>query len=245
MKKNFYAVKEFAVAFLRDDPAGTAARTAFYFQLALLPFLLLFFSFLQMGDAVWVLLPAGVADLLREPIEDAPSALGVSLVSLGTVLFTASSALYALTRGVRKALGVLEPNMVMGRLRAAGLLGLLVLLPLAGSIIPLLHLGNASLIFGEFAMLFVFLCLLYGSSCARRKHSQNKWALASASALAAVGWMLLTRGFDLYLQLFYRQNVVYGSIGAFMALGLWLYTVCFVILLGAALYRCFSDGNGV
>jgi uncharacterized BrkB/YihY/UPF0761 family membrane protein len=240
MKQSFHTTKEFVVAFLRDDPAGTAARTAFFLQLALLPLLLLFFSFLQLGDAVWTLLPTGVAELLKEPIEGAPSALGVSLVSLGTVLFTASSALYALTRGVRKALGIHEPNIVNGRLRAAALLGLLVLLPMAGSIVPLLHLGNASLIAGEFAMLFMFLCLLYGSSCHRRKQRQNLWALAGASALAAVGWMLLTRGFDLYLRLFYRQNVVYGSIGAFMALGLWLYAVCFVILLGAALYRQFS-----
>jgi len=245
MKTSFYNIKGFAVAFLRDDPAGTAARTAFFLQLALLPFLLLFFSFLQMGDAVWTLLPAGVADLLREPIEDAPSALGVSLVSLGTILFTASSALYALTRGVRKALGIYEPNMVNGRLRAAALLGLLILLPLIGSIVSLLRLEIASLLAGEFAMLFMFICLLYGGSCYRRGQQQNLWALAGASALTAVGWMLLTRGFELYLQLFFRQNVVYGSIGAFMALGLWLYSVCFVILLGAALYRCFSGKNRV
>jgi len=245
MKLTIIKTKDVVMAFLRDDPAGTAARTAFFLQLALLPLLLLFFSFLQMGDAVWTLLPTGVADLLREPIEDAPSALGVSLVSLGTVLFTASSALYALTRGVRKALGVHEPNMVNGRLRAAALLGLLIMLPMAGSIVPLLHLDAAGLVVGEFSMLFVFLCALYGSSCHRRKQRQNLWALAGASATAAAAWMLLTRGFDLYLRLFYRQNVIYGSIGAFMALGLWLYTVCFVILAGAALYRCFSTGYDV
>jgi uncharacterized BrkB/YihY/UPF0761 family membrane protein len=236
--------KAAAAAFLQDDPAGTAAKTAFYVQLAILPLLLLFVSILETGEALWQLFPAGVAEMLRGPEAHASGNMTVSIVMLGTTAFTASSALYALSRGVRRILGITEPNMIKGRIRAAVLLAMLATLPLAGTLLPIVT-GSGWHVFSELAMLFLFLCMLYFMASNRWKSNREKWALAGAAGSTAAVWMLLTRGFELYLRLFFRQNVVFGGIGAFMALGIWLYAVCFVILLGAALYRCFLDGFGI
>lgn len=59
--------------------------------------------------------------------------------------------------------------------------------------------------------------------------------LIGASA-AGVAWMILTYGFNWYLQSgFARYNVLYGSIGAVIALIFYLYLANYVVLLGAEL----------
>ncbi|QUS36059.1 YihY/virulence factor BrkB family protein [Falsirhodobacter algicola] len=52
--------------------------------------------------------------------------------------------------------------------------------------------------------------------------------------VAVVLWALISRGFVLYLSNFHSYNQVYGSIGAVIALLMWMYLSGFAILLGAA-----------
>ncbi|WP_096786966.1 YihY/virulence factor BrkB family protein [Rhodobacter sp. CZR27] len=56
------------------------------------------------------------------------------------------------------------------------------------------------------------------------------WGLAVAVAL----WALASRGLVFYLANFANYNEVYGSIGAVVALLVWLYLSAFAVLLGAA-----------
>jgi membrane protein len=53
------------------------------------------------------------------------------------------------------------------------------------------------------------------------------------SLLATVAWFLTTLGFGWYLTRYADYSVVYGSFGAGVATLIWLYMVCFVILVGA------------
>ena len=52
--------------------------------------------------------------------------------------------------------------------------------------------------------------------------------------VAVVLWVLAARGFMLYLANFPAYNRIYGSIGAVVALLIWLYVSAYVVLLGAA-----------
>lgn len=52
--------------------------------------------------------------------------------------------------------------------------------------------------------------------------------------VAVVLWILATRGFMLYLANFPSYNRIYGSIGAVVALMMWLYVSAYAVLLGAA-----------
>ena len=52
--------------------------------------------------------------------------------------------------------------------------------------------------------------------------------------VAVVLWVLAARGFMLYLASFPAYNRIYGSIGAVVALMIWLYVSAYVVLLGAA-----------
>jgi membrane protein len=50
--------------------------------------------------------------------------------------------------------------------------------------------------------------------------------------VAAVGIILVTVGFSVYLEYFNTYNKLYGSIGTLIVLMLWVYLLAFTLLLG-------------
>jgi membrane protein len=61
---------------------------------------------------------------------------------------------------------------------------------------------------------------------------QRFTALFPGAALSAVLWMLATNGFGWYVRHVAHYNVMYGSIGASIALLVWMYLVAAIALLG-------------
>lgn len=81
--------------------------------------------------------------------------------------------------------------------------------------------------------------LLFGLALVYRygpntRDERMKWVTPGAG-LAVALWAAASWGFSFYLTNFGNYNEVYGSIGAAIALLMWLYVTAFVILLGAAL----------
>ena len=65
---------------------------------------------------------------------------------------------------------------------------------------------------------------------------QAGWVwLTPGSAFAAIGWLLLTMGFGLYVAHFGNYNATYGSLGAVVVLLTWLYLSCYILIFGAEL----------
>lgn len=52
------------------------------------------------------------------------------------------------------------------------------------------------------------------------------------SLFAAVGIVVITGGYSIYLKYFSNFNVVYGSLGAVIALLLWFYLISYILILG-------------
>ena len=62
---------------------------------------------------------------------------------------------------------------------------------------------------------------------------KHRWEwVTPGSIVAIVLWLLLTRGFRLYLEYFNSYNKAYGSLGAVIILMLWLYLTAIVIMIG-------------
>lgn len=59
--------------------------------------------------------------------------------------------------------------------------------------------------------------------------------------VAIVLWLLLTRGFRLYLEYFNSYNKAYGSLGAVIILMLWLYLTAIVVMIGGAINAVMTD----
>jgi membrane protein len=64
------------------------------------------------------------------------------------------------------------------------------------------------------------------------KRKQRFTALFPGAAVATVLWALATNGFGWYVRHMAHYNVVYGSIGASIALLVWMYLVAAIALLG-------------
>ncbi|MEO0390836.1 MAG: YihY/virulence factor BrkB family protein [Pseudomonadota bacterium] len=64
--------------------------------------------------------------------------------------------------------------------------------------------------------------------------SARPWISAGA-VLATVGWTAASYGFSVYLAQFAQYNEIYGSIGAVIALLMWLFLSALLVLLGGAL----------
>ncbi|MDP9086459.1 MAG: YihY/virulence factor BrkB family protein [Pseudomonadota bacterium] len=63
-----------------------------------------------------------------------------------------------------------------------------------------------------------------------------KWIwLTPGSIFSAVGWLVTTIGFGLYVTRFANYNATYGSLGGVVALLTWIYLSSYVFLLGAEL----------
>jgi membrane protein len=65
---------------------------------------------------------------------------------------------------------------------------------------------------------------------------QAGWVwLTPGSVFAAIGWLLLTIGFGVYVAHFGNYNATYGSLGAVVVLLTWLYLSCYILVFGAEL----------
>ena len=80
-----------------------------------------------------------------------------------------------------------------------------------------------------FATTILVTMLLYYFGPNRQQHFP---ALFPGAALATLLWMLATNGFGWYVRHMAHYNVMYGSIGASIALLVWMYLVAAIALLG-------------
>lgn len=112
-----------------------------------------------------------------------------------------------------------------------------VILPVVLSFIPLDLLAAVAIsavrwLSGIGVMLFgLALLYRYGPNTS---DDRMKWVTPGAG-LAIALWGIASWGFSVYLTNFGHYNEVYGSIGAAIALLVWLFVSAFVVLLGAAL----------
>ncbi|WP_435165053.1 YihY/virulence factor BrkB family protein [Falsirhodobacter sp. 1013] len=99
--------------------------------------------------------------------------------------------------------------------------------PVAGLLLEYLNfaLGLALVVFG--------IALVYRLGPNRPK-GERRPIFTPGLVTAVVLWALVSRGFVFYLSNFHSYNQVYGSIGAVIALLMWMYLSGFAILLGAA-----------
>lgn len=71
----------------------------------------------------------------------------------------------------------------------------------------------------------------FGATKAGPRHN---W-VSTGSMVAAFLWALVSLAFSVYLENFGSYNRIYGSIGAVIALMMWLYLSAYIVLLGAVL----------
>ncbi|WP_298921945.1 YihY/virulence factor BrkB family protein [uncultured Roseobacter sp.] len=247
----------------RNNLGLIAAGVAFYSMLSVFPALAALIAVLSLiaDPAVVIvqleeirgLMPDAVYNILNTQIVGLVSTSSDTLgwagaVSLGVALWSARAGVGAMmhglnlvydTRGRATLRHYLRALLLTISLLGVGVVSLMtvVVAPVALSFIPL---GNITSIIIEFlrwsvaiAVIFAGIGLLYRFG-PNRSGIRIGW-LTPGAVMAGTSWAILSIAFSFYVSHFGNYNEVYGSIGAVIAMLIWLWISSFLVLLGAAL----------
>ncbi|MCC5974104.1 MAG: YihY/virulence factor BrkB family protein [Rubellimicrobium sp.] len=112
---------------------------------------------------------------------------------------------------------------------------LLAFLPLAGLAGIVAELVRWVVAIGSLVMAFGLL-YRYGPN----GQVSQAW-ITPGSVTVVVLWLAASAGFTVYVSNFASYNEIYGSIGAVMAMMMWLYITAYLIMLGAAMNRAIEE----
>jgi membrane protein len=246
-----------------DNVSLLAAGVAFYAMLAIFPAIIAVVTIYglvtndpgqvqsQLGEFARGL-PQGAGDLLVGQLESvtrtSQQSLTIGLVaSLAAVLWSASSGMQALIKGLNAAYDEKETRGFV-KLRGLSLLltiGAIVVVILTLALIAVvpailddLGLGSAGELAARYGrwpvlalLVAVAIAVLYRYAPDRKN---PRWRWVSWGAVLAVAlWLVGSAGFSFYVSNFGKYNETYGSVGAVIVLLLWLFLSSFVVLLGA------------
>jgi len=246
---------------LRNNCGRSAAQMAFFFLFALFPFLLFLttlLAYLPVPDLVRTLLrilgrfvPGEVLSLVEENLRDLVSEQKGGLLSISVLLslWTASNALTAVITALNDSFDTKERRPYwkvrgMTLLLVIGLsffvvvsLLLLIFGPRIGDwIASLAGLGNVFTLAWNILRWPLIFCLMSTALSALYRFAPTlrlSWREIVPGAVTATGaWVAVSLLFSFYVNNFESYNKTYGSIGAVIALLVWMYASGYVILLG-------------
>lgn len=197
----------------------------------------------------------GMATYVLSAVQSALSSASFSVAFIIVALWGASKIIFSMIRMANYTYRVDEikrNSYVRSRLRSVITVAILILMIVATLVVfvygnSLVRLANAVL--QEFlnitfnadwlfsilwwpivlAVYWMFLAITYKLLPGRKisiKHT------VPGSLFAAIGIVIITAGYSVYLKYFSNFNVVYGSLGAVIALLLWFYLVSYILILG-------------
>lgn len=249
------AVYAFITRLFHDNIVGIAAQTAFFLLLAIFPIVMLAASWLSQlpldfdASALGTVLPQSVVGILMPVIENAPSSAGFTVTQIVLAVWSASAGIWALMRGICISHTGSLPNFFKGRLISMLLMvGFMLMIALSIAVWVFGH-DTVAIIAGTdwiasdltvrvaryaftLPLLFLFVLIVY---MATPGFEVKKRHMVFGAMFAAGGWTLVSLGFEKYMTSFSNYSVLYGGVGAFIGLAVWLMVICFVILLGAEL----------
>ena len=248
--------------FLTHQGNANAAAIAYYTLFSVFPLTLLFVSLgsfvLDSQEAqqaaltaVEVYLPAAV-ELVQRNIERVLQLRGTAgVIGVLGFIWSASGVFGGLSRAINQAWEIEQPRPAWAeRALAAGmvlLIAVLFLLSLFSTAAFELVSRLSALLLGEapvppsFAMgvsgrilPYVFTMLFFSFLYTVLPSTPVAWGEVLPGALmASFAWEVAKNGFTVYLSRFAAYNLVYGSVGAVIALLLWSYISAVILLLGA------------
>jgi membrane protein len=246
---------------LKDDCDGHAAQIAFFFLFALFPCLLTLttlLAYLPVPDLLKVLLrtigsfvPENVIYLVRENLRTLVSVQQGGLLSIGVLLslWTSSNAMIAIQVALNIAYGMKEQRSFW-KVRVISVLlvicftfftifALIMLIfgPRIGIwIASLAGLGDAFTTAWDILRWPVIIWLMMTALSALYHYAPairlSWWETAPGAITAAGVWVVVSLLFSYFVNNFGSYNRTYGSIGAVIALLVWMYSCGFIILLG-------------
>ena len=244
---------------ITDDHVGAyAAQSAFFFMLCLIPIILLLITLVQytpvtkadVMTAVIQVFPSSVDSLITSIVNQVYNqSTGIIPVTVVVALWSAGKGVLAMTGGLNCVYNCRETrNYIFLRIRATLYTVMFILVIIF--LLVLSVFGNTLNIFiaehvpilsrlAEWlirmrvyitpAVLMVFSLLIY-KFLPNRKDSLKKQI--PGAIFAAIGWMIVSWIFSVYVDLFKGFSDMYGSLTTIVLIMLWMYFCMYSILLG-------------
>lgn len=233
-----------------DNIPGIAAETSFFLLISLFPLsvvagtVLARYSDILQNELFGYVLPESVAKVVVPLINEVSDREGLSVISLAVSIWSASAGIWALMRGISKAYTGNYPQKSLLKRFIAPLFVLVFLIVLAfGLAVWVVGEGLISEKYGsvsiaayilKYASVFIgILLFILGIYAYTPGYNLNNRCLIPGAVAASAGWMLANRGFEIYIRKIMDYSVLYGSIGAFLGLVIWLFAISMIILAGA------------
>jgi membrane protein len=255
-----------------DNVFNGAAALGFYLTLAIFPALAVIMSILpylpidRVDEAIMDLLrqalPDEASDLVSNVVRQVTRNRrgGVLSFSVVATLWAASTGMYAIMQQLNITYDVKEARsfvrarataLVLSALVGALLIGALSLVVLGGIIQDWIgnRAGFSGPLFTFFALLrwiIIVLALLLGFAVIYRyaPNVEVRFTFISPGSLVGVTLLILAcLAFSLYARSFADYDATYGSIGAVVALMVWLYVAGLVILIGSEINVLFKRNS--
>ena len=263
MKRLFREIAAFSGLLARASITAYAAQAAFFIFLSFFPFVMVLLMLARMLpgfdesllNGMTDFLPSEVSGLLRTVFADiyrtSSSATVISLTA-GAALWSAGKGVRSVIRGLNAVCGTPE-NRRWLRLRLQVLGDTAVMLVLVTVSLTVITLGGAAAdrLFGAsewarlrgtgvravtlpllLALLTGVFTLMYAFLPARRAKPGRLWL---GALVAAVGWVVFSLVFAIYVERFSNLSVTYGSLTSVVVLMVWLYACMYILFLGAAI----------
>lgn len=266
----FTVAKTLYKKFIADEISALGAQVTYYLILSFFPFLIFLVSIISYTNIVSEdslaiisgLFPKSVYTLIEGVIKYVLSTRNRTLISIGMIatIWSASVGILAFMYGMNKAFRKKETR-PFWKVR-----GLSVLFTLAFAIIIIFSI--VLVVFGEIlgrhffniwgvsknldilwdifrygvsiaALFLVFMLFyVYIPNCSIKFRDAVPGAV-----LSTLGWVILSTGFAFYVNKFESYSKIYGSIGAVIALLIWLYWSSIIVFVGSELNAILSDKN--
>jgi membrane protein len=250
-----------------------AAQAAFFFVLSLIPILLLLLTLVQytpvtkqaVTDALLLMFPSTVEGLMLSIIDQVyAQSVSVIPVTLLVALWTAGKGVLAMTSGLNIIYENTETrNYIYLRIRASFYIIIFILaiilsltLSVFGNTISIFvyqHLRILSPIVDfiirirthfTLIVLTIFWELVYKYLPNRTNLANTKITTQLPGAIfTAIGWLLISFVFSIYLDIFKGFSNMYGSLTTIILIMLWLYFCMYTILLGGTLNTMLEGWN--
>jgi len=261
--------------FSRNDMYVYSANATLWLVIAAFPLLIVLLSSLryipvlqpeQLRKTMLELFPTvpEISELVSEValhLENG-STLVTTWISGLVTLFSASTGIFAVMKGLARLYGAEKQNWMKYRLIAIGYtLGMLVLVFLAlgsklaasiviglansqlqleglqeasGTLIAVLDYTHLFTLIGTFLMAWVLFLFPF-------EKKKNLKKLFPGAIFTAVSWFIAGKLFTFYITRFWKKSVIYGSLTAVVLIALWVYIMMVILFLGAAINKSLAN----
>jgi len=253
-----------------DDIFSIANNLTYKILLSLFPFVLILMSMLSYFniDPEYFIsslngsLPDDIMDVAAAFIIDLtqikrPSVLSVSIIFL---LYSASGGFNTVMQGINKAYGQKDSRNFFHRRLVSVILLVFFIIAIVFSLVMLIFSDNIyHLIAGYFhsiklldsvfsfagyiitvSVLLICVMAINSLALAGKKHFRR---LLPGSCFTVLCWVILSKGFNIYVSNFSRYSTLYGSVAGIMLLMIWLNLICTCLLIGSEINALIISGQ--